>query len=226
MRILVFSPHPDDDVIGCGGSIAKHVTQDNEVIIVYMTSGEAGSLGYAKKELAKIREKEAREAAEILGVGVQDLIFLRNRVGNRDGYLEYNEKNLVEIINIIRAKKPNVVYIPHKNDAHKDHMKTNELVVESIGRAGGPWFPECKGEPWLVATVLCYEVWTPLLNCSYASDITDFFELKVKALKKHASQTADIQYVEAVKGLNRYRGMMSGKGKYCECFQVLKTNKI
>jgi len=47
--ILVFVPHPDDDMIGCGESIAKHIKQGNKVTVVYMTSGDAGSLNYSKK---------------------------------------------------------------------------------------------------------------------------------------------------------------------------------
>ena len=220
MKIIVFSPHPDDDLIGCGGSIAKHIRQGNEVTIIYMTSGDAGSLKYTKDELAEIREKEAGDAAKSLGI--KDLVFLKTP----DGYLEYNKENLIKIVNLIREKKPNIVYLPHKSDAHKDHIKTHELVIESIGRASGPWFQECKGKPWSVDTVLCYEVWTPLQDVSYVEDITEFLELKLKALAQHKSQIQDIQYDDAVKGLNRYRGTMTGKGKYCECFQVLKINKI
>ncbi|OGY22991.1 MAG: hypothetical protein A2172_03600 [Candidatus Woykebacteria bacterium RBG_13_40_15] len=92
MNILVFSPHPDDDLIGCGGSIAQHVKEGNKVSVVYMTSGESGSLKYSKDALAKIREKEARNA---LGVfGIRDLAFLRNP----DGYLEYKRENLIKLI--------------------------------------------------------------------------------------------------------------------------------
>ena len=220
MKILIFAPHPDDDLIGCGGSIAKHVKNGDEVVVVFVTSGESGSLKYSKKELGKIREKEAKEAVKILGV--KDAVFLRFP----DGFVEYNKSNLVTLINLIRKQKPNMVYIPHKNDAHKDHMKTHELVTEAMNKAAGPWFQECKGKSWSVDTVLCYEVWTPLGEISYAEDITEFMELKIKSLEQHKSQMQDISYDEAVKGLNRYRGIMTGKGKYCECFHVLHTNKI
>jgi len=219
-KVLIFSPHPDDDVIGCGESIAKHIKQGNKATVVYMTSGEAGSLKYSKEELAKIREDEAKNAAKVLGV--EDIIFLRNP----DGYLEYNKENLIKIIEIIREEKPNIVYIPHKNDAHKDHKTTYELVIEAVVRASGPWFQECKKEPWLVEVVLCYEVWTPLQEISYVEDITDFIEQKIKAIRQHKSQIQDVQYDEAARGLNRYRGIMTGKGKYCECFQVLRINKL
>jgi N-acetylglucosamine malate deacetylase 1 len=220
MRVMVFSPHPDDDWIGCGGSMAKHKKDGSEITIVYMTSGDAGSLNYSKEDLAAIREKEARAASEVLGT--KDMLFLRNP----DGYLEYNRANLINLINLIRAKEPEVVYIPHKDDAHKDHKVTNELVMEAIGRASGPWFQECEGKPWSVGKVLAYEVWTPLTNFSYVEDISDFIDIKVAALGKHESQIADIRYDEAVKSLNRYRGVMSGKGKYCEVFQVLKVDKL
>jgi N-acetylglucosamine malate deacetylase 1 len=220
MNILVFSPHPDDDLIGCGGSMAKHIKQGNNVSVVYMTSGDAGSLRYIKEELADIREGETRDAGDFLGV--HNTIFLRNA----DGYLEYNKQNLIKIVNLIRKEKPEIVYIPHKDDAHKDHMKTFEIVAESINRASGPWFQECDGDPWVTKSVLCYEVWTPLQEVSYVEDITDFIDQKVDALEKHASQLQDIAYGDAVKGLNRYRGIMTKKGKYCECFQVVKADRL
>lgn len=219
-KVIVFAPHPDDDLIGCGGSMAKHISQGNEITIVYMTSGEAGSLTYGKNNLAKIREKESMEASKILGI--KNLIFLKNS----DGYLEYNEKNLIKIINLIREKKPDLVYLPHKSDAHKDHIKTYELVAESINRASRQSFQECKGNPWFTAAVLCYEVWTPLQEISYVENIEEFIDLKMQALEQHKSQIQDTKYSNAIKGLNRYRGVMTGRGKYCECFQVLKINKI
>lgn len=217
---MVFSPHPDDDLLGCGGSIAKQIDQGNEITVVYMTSGEAGSLEHGKEELAEMRKNEAREAAEI--IGTDNLIFL----DNPDGFLTYGKDEIIELIDLIREVKPHVVYVPHGLDVHKDHKVTNDLVIEAVERAGGPWFQECGGEPWSVQTVLCYEVWTPLQEISYVEDITEFMELKTKALKQHESQIQERKYDEAIEGLNGYRGAMTGQGKYCECFQVFKMNKF
>ncbi len=219
-RVLVFSPHPDDDIIGCGGSIARHLKVGNSVDIVCMTSGDAGSLVYSKAELAQKREAEAINAGKKLGLN--NYIFLRNP----DGYLEYDKKNLVEVTNLIRKLKPHIIYIPHENDGHTDHKTTYKIVAEAVGRAAGPWFQECDGAPWSVETVLCYEVWTPLQNVNYAEDISEFLNVKLQALREHKSQIADIDYVEAVEGLNRYRGIMKGKSKYCECFFILNTSHI
>lgn len=219
-KIIVFAPHPDDDLLGCGGSMAKHVSQGNEITVVYMTSGEAGSLLDNKNKLAKIREKEVSEASKILGI--KNLIFLRNP----DGYLEYNQKSIIKITSLIREGKPDLVYLPHRSDAHKDHIKTYELVTEAINRASRSSFQECKGKPWSIATVLCYEIWTPLQEISYIENIEEFIDLKMQAFEQHKSQIKKNKYNDAIKGLNRYRGIMTGMGKYCECFQVLKINKI
>ena len=220
MNVLVAAPHPDDDVIGCGGSLIKLTRAGHRIIIVYLTSGEAGSIDHTKEELLLIREREARQAARIMGVS--DLVFLRNP----DGYLTYGKENLVSIIRIIRENRPALIYMPHKNDAHKDHSVTSELFAEAIRRAAGPWFQECEGHPWPTERILCYEVWTPLRDVSYAEDITAYLPLKMKALRSHASQLRSIRYDDAAKSLNRYRGIMTGKGRYCECFRALSVSNI
>jgi LmbE family N-acetylglucosaminyl deacetylase len=220
MNILVFSPHPDDDLIGCGGSMIRHLQAGHHLTVAYMTSGEAGSLNYGKAELAGLREQEARAATGILGI--DDLVFLRNA----DGYLAYDRENLIRLTNLVRERKPQTVYIPHARDGHKDHRITHELVVEAVRRARGPWFQECAGQPWAVDALLCYEVWTPLQEISYVEDITAVMPLKIKALEQHRSQLRDISYEEAVQCLNRYRGITTGRGQYCECFQVLSLGKL
>jgi LmbE family N-acetylglucosaminyl deacetylase len=219
-RVLAFAAHPDDDLIGCGGSLAKHVKLGNQVSVCYVTSGEAGSLEHSKEELARIREDEAKKAAEI--IGFTDIIFLRNR----DGYLEYNEPNLKQLAELIRRKQPHVIYVHHHLDAHEDHKVTSRLVNEAIGRACAPIFQEYKGEPWSVETVLAYEVWTPLFEFNYVEDISEFMNIKIAALRKHQSQIKTIGYDEATEGLARYRGAMTGKGKYCEVFAVNKVTHL
>jgi LmbE family N-acetylglucosaminyl deacetylase len=220
MNVLIFSPHPDDDVIGCGGSIAKQVKQGHRVSVVYMTSGESGSITIPKPELANIREQEASEAAAVLGVS--ETTFFRLP----DGYMECGKENIIRTTSLIRFIRSSIVYLPHAADAHRDHRATYEIVTEAVTRAQGPWFQECGSEPWSIDVLLGYEVWTPLQHVSYAEDITDFMDLKITALGKHAVQLKDIKYDEAVRGLNRYRGVLTGRGDYCECFQVLKASRI
>jgi N-acetylglucosamine malate deacetylase 1 len=220
MNILVVAPHPDDDVIGCGGSIAKHRALGHSVHVVYMTSGNAGSIKNPKIILSETKEKEAVAALNVLDV--QNHTFLRIP----DGYVSVSDEILQRLIELIRETKPNVIYIPHALDAHRDHQRTHTIVTEAVRRAGDEAFQECNGIPWSVGTVLCYEVWTPLQSISYVEDITTFMDKKLKALRQHVSQIAIVPYDDSVLGLNRYRGGMTGYGVYCECFQILRTEKV
>jgi LmbE family N-acetylglucosaminyl deacetylase len=218
--VLVFAPHPDDDVIGCGGSIVKHVEAGRDVAVVYLTSGEAGSLQHGKTALAAIRETEAREAAASLGVS--DLVFLRHP----DGGLEAGPSLISELVSLLRARRPEIVYLPHSADGGTDHRAASAAVMEAISRAAGCWFPECGAVPWSVGVALGYEVWTPLARVTYAEDVTAIIERKLAALALHRSQVADVAYADAVRGLNRFRGAMIGAGTYCECFEVLRADRL
>jgi LmbE family N-acetylglucosaminyl deacetylase len=71
-----------------------------------------------------------------------------------------------------------------------------------------------------VGTILAYEVWTPLARIAYVEDISPTLDLKRRAMAEHASQLANLAYDEAFCGLNRYRGVMTGRGRYCECFDI------
>jgi len=215
--VLVVAPHPDDDVIACGGSIAKHCHAGHQVTIMYMTSGEAGGIHYEKEELGILREEEARQAATLLGVN--DLVFLRMA----DGYIEFNRKSLVLTTKAIREIKPDWVYIPHSHDGNLDHQITNQLITEACHRAASPFFQECCCNPWSVELILGYEIWTPLSKVAYTEDVTEFMELKIKAIRKHQSQLRYYRYDEGIKGLNRYRGIMTGKAEYCEAFEIIRN---
>lgn len=218
-RVMIFAPHPDDDIIACGGSIARHVQKGDLVSVIYISSGEAGSLSYPPEDLANLREEEARQAAARLGVF--DLIFLRNP----DGYINLDREQLENLVRLIRNKKPTIVYLPHENESVRDHQQTHHLVMEACKRAAGPWFQACGREPWSVNRILAYEVWTPMQNFTLAEDISGFIQVKLAALREHRTQISDIAYDEAVQGLNRYRGITTGAGQYCECFQIIKTRQ-
>lgn len=220
MRVLVIAPHPDDDAIGCGGSIIHHARRGDSVHVVYMTSGEHGSPVYPPPELAKIREAEAAKGAQILGA--QQTTFLRQP----DGSVGYSAELVDRFVTLVRTEKPDVLYLPHSNDGHKDHQQTFGIVTEAVGRAGGDSFPELGGKAWPIQTILGYEVWTPLVSFQYVNNITDVIEIKLSALREHKSQLENVRYDEATRGLNRFRGAMTERGTYCECFEVLKVTRL
>ncbi|HLV51620.1 MAG TPA: PIG-L family deacetylase, partial [Flavobacterium sp.] len=98
LDILAFGAHPDDVELGCGATVAKEVSSGKKVGIVDLTRGELGTRGSAE-----IRDKEAANAAKILGVSV------RENLRFRDGFFVNDETHQLEIIKMIRKYQPEIV---------------------------------------------------------------------------------------------------------------------
>ena len=213
-NIMVFAPHPDDEIIGCGGRLRQHILRGDTVVVVFVTSGEAGDLKLSGSELAAIRRQEAGAAAAVLGYS--ELIWLNLP----DGGVSYATEHVQNIATLIRSHQPDTVYCPHAQDAHPDHRATHQLVAEAIVRAAANVFAKAGATPWQVKTWLTYEVWTPLTRPQFSTAIDAQLDTKIAALRRYTSQLANVAYDEAVVGLNRYRGAMTGIGKYAECYGV------
>ena len=193
-KILVFAPHPDDEAIACGGSIALHQRRGDEVTVAFLTHGDDSERAY-----------EARNSCAILGNTSSRFL------GFDDGFLRYCEQAIDRVVQTLEAERPAIVYTPHAQEADLDHQNTYLVVAEALKKFyRGP-------KP----TVLCYEVWTPLSEPSYWKDISEVADIKREAILAHRSQVASIDFVSAALALNRYRGIMSRKGEYCEAFSIL-----
>lgn len=219
-KILSFGAHPDDIELGCGGTERKLIQEGYEVTHVYITSGEAGSQTIEKHELRSLREKEALDSADLLGV--KDVIFLRAP----DGLTLFTEELRAKVINLIREIQPEIVFVHGACDLFPDHRIVHQLILSAITGAAGPWFQETTGVPWAVKQILGYEVWHPMQDYALAIDITETLQAKMEALACFKSQVDPTRYDEAFKGLARYRGVMSWAGDYAEVFEVIKTNVI
>lgn len=205
-RVLVISPHPDDESIGCGGSLRKHVLQGNEVRVIFLTSGEAGGHnGNPPESIARIREREAKAAARILGFG--DIEFWRQK----DGGLRASRSLLQRLREVISNWTPDLLYVPHDREMHPDHRAGAHLVRRTLSLIPAGSRP----------TVLMFEVWTPLQRIDQVVDISQYIDTKIRAIRAHKSQCAIMRYDEAALGLGRYRGEMhSGwpAAQYAEIF--------
>ncbi|MEN6349707.1 MAG: PIG-L deacetylase family protein [Syntrophomonas sp.] len=210
-NVMVLAPHPDDEVLGCGGSLAWHAQLGASISVVYMTSGEAAGVCYdEEKTIGQIREQEASKGASYLGI--TDLHFLRHK----DGELEYSSPSVRQLVNLIGQLQPEIVYAPHAGESHPDHRICHALARAAVVQAGKSRKPAGSVPPWEVRLLLGYEIWSPLSAYNNVMDITEFIDLKLQALSCHRSQQLD--YDQAIAGLNRYRGVTSGKGAFCECF--------
>lgn len=192
-KVLVIGAHPDDPETMCGGTILKLKAMGVEVVSVYLTSGEAGIKGKTHEESRTIRQSEARQACEVMGVRP---IFLTQI----DGNTEVNKERYAEMLALIKAEKPDMVITHWPIDSHRDHRVCAVLVYDAW-RQSGYSFDLYYGE---VMTGLQTQNFTPTLWV----DITDYKDQKQKAYMCHESQgMADI--IPYHDSMERMRGMES-----------------
>jgi len=203
MNILVIAPHPDDESIGCGGTICLHTDRGDHVAAVFLTSGEF-ALGDLPREKAwAIREAEAEESASILGI--TSVTFLRRP----DHYLgDGIEEAATELRLLLERQQPQLIYLPHAYEGHSDHRACQPIVQAALSSTLIP-----------PPALLGYEVWTPLSEYDRAENISQTMTRKLQAVCAHGSQTKQVRYDRAVSALNEYRGTMTQVGRYAEVFQ-------
>ena len=210
-RVMVISPHPDDESIGCGGTICRHVAAGDPVHVEVLTSGEKGGHGLSEQETALQREEEAKAAAEILGI--TQVEFYRQQ----DGNLSKNQRVANLLARRIQTCRPHLIYVPHPQEQHHDHQPIAKLLRRALRMAQIPEPPR----------VLGYEIWTPLQRLDEIVDITPYLATKLKAIAAYATQCRVMDFVSAARALARYRGEMHSwpGGEYAEVFADL-TSRI
>ncbi len=199
-NILVLSPHPDDDIIACGGTIHKYHLKEAHITAVYMTDGRKGNNRFAENDLVSIRKEEAQRAARI--IGINRLIFLENK----DGNLSASAKTSQELYEILNDIKPEAVFLPFFLDNHHDHIATGQIFFSATKTYTDSLM------------CYCYGIWTPLATSNVISDITEFLDTKLLALSAHKSQLEFVDLLGAVKGISRYYSVLSGLNGYAELF--------
>lgn len=207
-RVLVLSPHPDDEAIGCGGTLRKHVLEGDVVRVVFLTFGEKGGHGRSPEETRHLREAEARRAAKLLGL--QHVEFW----GQPDGALRSTGPLVQRLRAKLAAWKPKVIYLPHPGEMHPDHRATVRLLRKAMHIAGRDGLAEIR----------LFEVWTPLQRLDVIVDVSPHMKTKLAAIRAYKCQCQVLAFDEAIQGLNRYRGEMHSwpGGDYAEVFMQLR----
>ena len=183
LDILAFGAHPDDVELGCGATIAKEVSLGKKVGIVDLTRGELGTRGSAD-----LRDIEAANAAQILGVSV------RENVQFADGFFINNKEHQLEIIKMIRKYQPDVVLCNAIDDRHIDHPKGSKLVSDACFLSGllkiETEFNGVTQEKWRPKQVYHYIQWKNI-EPDFVIDISGFIDKKIDAVKAYSSQFFD-----------------------------------
>jgi LmbE family N-acetylglucosaminyl deacetylase len=201
-NILVILAHPDDPEFFCGATIARWTAAGHHVSYCLLTCGDKGAndLNTNTETLCKTRQAEQQAAANILSV--QRVQFL----GYKDGELQSDFQLRQDITRVIRQEKPDILltcdpqalYLRDTMINHPDHRAAGQAVLDAVFPASGNplYYIELWREEGL-APHSVQEVWVSLTSTpNLLLDITDYWDIKIQALKQHASQIGNAQSLE------------------------------
>ncbi len=209
--VLVLAAHPDDEVLGCGGTIAKLAGEGVSIHVAFLADGVFSRMGDAGNQQAAllVRRAAARKACDILGA--QSVFF---------GEFPDNRMDTVALLDIVRpiesliAKyQPDTVFTHHAGDVNIDHRRTHEAVVTA-----------CRPQPGHpVKTLLCFEVpssteWqlpgsAPAFTPNWFVNISDTLERKLSALNAYADELRAWPHPRSLQGIEHlahWRGATVG----------------
>jgi LmbE family N-acetylglucosaminyl deacetylase len=208
-RVLVFAPHPDDEVAGPGGVLAMHRRAGDPVRVVVATDGKTGDPDrrFDANTYAMLRRREA--AAGLATLGIDDVEFW----GFPDSCVlspSDLELGVQKAAAEIDRQRPDVVYLPWQNEGHPDHHALHEVVARAMARTS------------FAGLALGYEVWNAMIP-DIIVDVTNVIEQKRRAMQAHQSQLAYVSYDHCLVGLNAYRSLVHLRGRgYGEAFCIVR----
>ncbi|OAT83618.1 PIG-L deacetylase family protein [Desulfotomaculum copahuensis] len=205
MRILIFSPHPDDAEYSLGGVIARAASLNWEVEVVYLTGGEMGGTLKTADVTGKIRRTEAAAAAAILSYRHLFLPF-------RDLELDDRPETVLAAARRIREFRPRVVLVNHPDDEHPDHRAAAAVVEQACFYAVLPAVDRGGPEPYQVPQLFYYEAFSSRnFQPWFLLDVSPYFETAVKAVTAHACGTGGVPFLlEKMTACHLFRGVQGG----------------
>lgn len=222
MKVLVIAPHPDDEVLGCGGTIKKYTSMGDQVYLCIAT--KAYTPDWTEEFIAN-RKEEIESAVKTLGINKLFLLDFPTVKLDTISQKEINDS----ISKVVQEVKPEVVFIPFGGDINKDHKIIFEASLVALR-------PNLESS---VKKVYCYEVlseteWAKpaqkiedVFMPNYYEDVFDYLEDKIKAMECYKSEVRDYPHprsLEGIKILAQKRGLESGL-KLSEAFMLIRETK-
>ncbi|MCJ8327821.1 MAG: PIG-L family deacetylase [Campylobacterales bacterium] len=223
-KILIVAAHPDDEVLGCFGSVAKLIKEGYEAYTLILgegkTSRDKTRQVYTKKDEIKELNVEIQKANDIIGI---KKVFIESFPDNR-----FDSVDLIDIIKVISKVKeeikPDIIFTHYEHDLNIDHQITYKAVIT----ATRPMSDECVKEIYSFE-VLSSTEWNYPLSFSPDTffDITSTIDLKIEAMKEYRSELCEYPHPRSLEGINlnsKYQGMRVGK-KNVEAFKTIRVIK-
>lgn len=201
-NVLILSPHPDDEALGCSGAVMLLNAAGASSRVVFITNGE-GLHGEPSAEVAEKRVKEGIQASGM--IGCREPIFL----GFPDGGVKNHTGEVYERLKgIIEEERPDLVISPSPIDHHADHIATARAALDLFNKYGS-------------FRLAFYEIYSTV-RFTHIVDITDVAERKRQAILNYMVSLygSPELYVHAALGLNAQRSIFTGRQGYYEAFYV------
>lgn len=217
-NVLIIAPHPDDEVLGCGGTIRRHALAGDKVTVAIVTKGWAPL--FPAKGVKQVRA-EARKADSRLGV--KQLLFLDLPVTKLHLLPEARLNRVFAAL--IRKTTPDIVLLPFPGDRHEDHRQVFDAAMVAL---------RPDGRRHYASRIACYETvsethWAapgiePAFEPNCHVDIHGTLADKLAAMRTYKSQLAEgvpARSVEALEALARFRGSVVGM-EAAEAFCIIR----
>lgn len=215
LKVLVVVAHPDDEVLGVGGTIRKITKRGGVVKTVICSNGDAFPFWVSKEEVVKRRREEALKADKILGVS--ETIFL----GLKDTKLKKSKRMISEkVLELLKEFKPDRVFTHYSEDTHKDHKSVHFAVRDAVIKYGEPVeLLSFEVNSWgFLSTLTILKPSVLSKKPQIVVNVEDVYEDKLKALKQFRSQRLILKIVFPLILLKEiYYGVVYGF-KYAEHF--------
>ena len=207
-KILIIAPHPDDEVIACGGFISKYHNQI-DILCVNASGVKYAQDKFSAEEIAQIRMDEFHNVAKIAGV---NKVYVE-KIWGIPPMIKDIEKRYENYKKHFNMKDYDIILAPHKLDAHIEHRYAGNTLLKRLLLEQG-FKPNLK--------ILRYELWSPLSRVNYYEDITDVIENKKKLILSYKIRTGK-NYLDKILALNKYRTLSAAFGnqdKYVEAYWI------
>ncbi len=218
MKVLAVGAHPDDLEILCGGTLARFVKEGHEVVMCHATLGDRGSYVHTSEEIAAIRSRESKRAAEICGAQEATLGLHDGEVNAADP----EQRRLV--VDLVRDARPDLIITHSPHDYMSDHNEVSKLVFDCSFHATLPLFDTGKPHHDKVTPIYYMET---IMGVAFQPteyvDVTDVIDTKSAMLEAHETQLTwlrdhdSVDIVEEMRAATRFRGLQCGV-KYAEGF--------
>jgi LmbE family N-acetylglucosaminyl deacetylase len=199
-RVLVIAPHPDDESIGCGATLALHAQRGDDVHVLVVTDGDLGdprSL-FPRDGYVERRREECRRAAAVLGVAAPRFL------GHADQSVDAAALG-TQLAAALDELGPTVVYHPAAPEMHPDHHVAARVTLDVLAARTAP------------PRSFAYESWVPVVP-THVIDVTAVWGVKRAALACYGSQLVYNDYARACDGLAAYRAIYLPDAERVEAF--------